>query len=104
MDALETASVASSSGDKGEGEKTPAFSTPATGKEPLLSTHYHVRRADDTWHVGEVIQRRNTVENGFTEYYIHYKDCKSSYMYLNCIIWITLAQNFDFNSNVLTLI
>ena len=82
MDALETASVASSSGGKGEGEKPPAFSTPVTGKEPLLSTHYHVRRADDTWHVGEVIQRRSNFENGFTEYYIHYKDCKSTYVYL----------------------
>ena len=80
MDALETASVAFSSGGKGEGEKPTAFSTPATGKEPLLSTHYHVRRADDTWHVGEVIQRRSNDDNGFTEYYIHYKDCESTYM------------------------
>ena len=70
MDATETASVASSSGGKGVGEKPSAFSTPVTGKEPLLSTHYHVRCADDTWHVGEVIQRRSNFENGFTEYFI----------------------------------
>ena len=82
MDGMETASVASSSGGKGEGERPPAFSTPVTGKEPLLSTHYHVRRADNTWHVEEVIQRRSNFENGFTEYYIHYKDCKSTYMYM----------------------
>ena len=76
MDAVETASVASSSGAKGDGERMPTVSTPNTGKEPLLATHYHVRRNDDTWHVGEVIQRRSNLENGLTEYYVHYKDCE----------------------------
>ena len=65
---------------KGEGEKPPSLPStpaPATDKEPSLATHYHVRRGDDTWHVGEVIQRRSNHENGLTEYYVHYKDCES---------------------------
>ena len=75
MEAVETASLASS-GDKGDGDKTPSVSTPTSGKEPSLATHYHVRRSDSTWHVGEVIQKRSNLENGLTEFYVHYKDCE----------------------------
>ena len=53
---------------------TPGGGATTTTKEPILSTHYHVRRTDGSWHVGEVIQKRNNLENGLTEYYVHYKD------------------------------
>ena len=84
MDALETTPISSSpgtgggGGGEGEGEKLLNVTTPTTGKEPLLGTHYHVRRGDNSWHVGEVIQRRTNFENGLTEYYVHYKDCEWS--------------------------
>ena len=65
-------------GEKGgcDGEKSSAVATPTTRKEPLLRTHCRVRRADNSSHVGEVIQRRLNFENGLTEYYVHYKDCE----------------------------
>ena len=47
--------------------------------EPSLNTCYYVQRADETWHVAEVIQRREVeVENEKKkEFYVHYKDCKT---------------------------
>lgn len=46
--------------------------------EPTLNTCYYVQRADETWHVAEVIQKREVeIENEKkSEFYVHYKDCK----------------------------
>ena len=77
MDTVEPApSTVSGERATGDGEKSSTVATPTTGKEPLLGTHYHVRRTDNSSHVGEVIQRRSNFENGLTEYYLHYKDCE----------------------------
>ena len=54
------------------------FSAPSLLLEPALNTCYFVQRADDSWHVAEVIQKREVeVDNEKKkEFYIHYKDCK----------------------------
>lgn len=46
--------------------------------DPTLNTYYYVQRADGTWHVAEVIQKREIdVDNEKKkEFYVHYKDCK----------------------------
>ena len=80
MDSSSAPTAVTGKGD--DGDNNPAATpTPAgtpsgatSTKEPVLSTHYHVRRIDGSWHVGEVIQKRNNLENGLTEYYVHYKD------------------------------
>ena len=47
--------------------------------EPVLNTCYYVQRADETWHVAEVIQRREVDQDNERkkEFYVHYKDCKA---------------------------
>lgn len=51
---------------------------PSLFLEPTLNTYYYVQRPDESWHVAEVIQKREVdVENEKKkEFYIHYKDCK----------------------------
>lgn len=51
---------------------------PSLLSEPTLNTCYYVQRADETWHVAEVIQKRDVeVDNEKKkEFYVHYKDCK----------------------------
>ncbi len=46
--------------------------------EPTLNMLYYVQRADDSWHVAEVIQKREVEvdDEKKKEFYIHYKDCK----------------------------
>ena len=47
--------------------------------EPTLNTCYYVQRADETWHVAEVIQKRSVdcESDKKMEFYVHYKDCKA---------------------------
>lgn len=47
--------------------------------EPTLNTYYYVQRADESWHVAEVIQKREVdIDNEKKkEFYVHYKDCKT---------------------------
>lgn len=47
--------------------------------EPTLNTCYYVQRADGTWHVAEVIQKREIDQEDIEkkkEFYVHYKDCE----------------------------
>jgi histone acetyltransferase MYST1 len=83
MDSTDASSAPTAATEKGDGGDNKPAATPTSAgtpsgatstKEPVLSTHYHVRRIDGSWHVGEVIQKRNNLENGLTEYYVHYKD------------------------------
>lgn len=48
--------------------------------EPTLNTCYYVQRADETWHVAEVIQKReiDVESEKKMEFYVHYKDCKQN--------------------------
>lgn len=48
--------------------------------EPTLNTYYYVQRADESWHVAEVIQKREVdIDNEKKkEFYVHYKDCKKT--------------------------
>jgi hypothetical protein len=52
--------------------------TPSLLLEPTLNACYYVQRADLTWHVAEVIQRREIdLDNEKKkEFYVHYKDCE----------------------------
>ena len=45
--------------------------------EPALGMFYHVQRVDESWHVAEVIQKRENVVTKEHEFYVHYKECKS---------------------------
>ena len=51
--------------------------------EPTLNTYYYVQRADESWHVAEVIQKREVdMDNEKKkEFYVHYKDCKLAMLY-----------------------
>ena len=44
---------------------------------PTLGAFYYVQRADDSWHVAEIIQKRENAESKRTEFYVHYKECKN---------------------------
>ena len=46
--------------------------------KPALNTYYFVKQSDDSWYVGEVIQKRDVdLDNEKKkEFFIHYKDCK----------------------------
>ena len=59
-------------------ESAAESSAPSLLLEPTLNTYYYVQRADETWHVAEVIQRREVgMDNEKKkEFYVHYKDCK----------------------------
>ena len=46
----------------------------ATG--PTLGVRYYVKRGDGSWHVAEIIQKRENPENQRTEFYVHYKECE----------------------------
>ena len=41
-----------------------------------LGALYHVQRLDGSWHMAEVIQKRDNPETKCKEYYVHYKDCE----------------------------
>ena len=43
-----------------------------------LGSLYQVQRMDGSWHMAEVIQKRENPETKCTEYYVHYKDCEYS--------------------------
>lgn len=45
--------------------------------DPTLGSLYHVEMSDRTWHVAEIIQKRESLEAKGMEYYVHYKECKS---------------------------
>lgn len=51
-------------------------STDAQPVEPTLGVFYYVQRVDESWHVAEVIQKRENLETKEQEYYVHYKECK----------------------------
>ena len=63
-----------------------------SAREPSLTTHYNVRRSDNTWHVGEVIQKRTNTENGLTELYIHYKDCKELHRFFPSSLFFSFVS------------
>lgn len=44
--------------------------------EPVLGSLYHVEMSDGTWHMAEIIQKRENMDNKRMEYYVHYKECK----------------------------
>lgn len=44
--------------------------------EPTLGVYYYVQRVDKSWHVAEVIQKRENPESKEHEFYVHYKECK----------------------------
>ena len=44
--------------------------------EPSLGVFYYVQRVDESWHVAEVIQKRENLETKEQEFYVHYKECK----------------------------
>ena len=50
----------------------------------ILGSLYHVEMMDGTWHTAEVIQKRENSENKATEYYVHYKECKST-VHITCV-------------------
>ena len=43
---------------------------------PVLGSFYNVEMQDKSWHIAEVIQKRENSETKLTEYYVHYKECK----------------------------
>lgn len=45
---------------------------------PTLGMYYYVQRVDESWHVAEVIQKRENAETKEHEFYVHYKECKCS--------------------------
>ena len=53
---------------------------------PTLGVHYYVLRADDSWNVAEIIQKRENPENQRTEFYVHYKECESLLFTCTCIL------------------
>ena len=57
-------------------------SLPCVSLEPALNTYYFVKRSDDSWYMGEVIQKREVQFNNEKkkEFFIHYKDCKKMLM------------------------
>jgi len=58
----------------------PSHSTaPSLFLEPTLNALYYVQRADEAWHVAEVIQKReiDVGNEKKKEFYVHYKDCKA---------------------------
>ena len=59
-----------------ESSRSPA---PSLLLEPTLNTYYYVQRADESWHVAEVIQKREIEvdDEKKKEFYIHYKNCKT---------------------------
>lgn len=44
-------------------------------QEPTLGMYYYVQRVDESWHVAEVIQKRENAETKEHEFYVHYKEC-----------------------------
>ena len=56
---------------------SPPSSVKSPAPEPILGVFYHVQRTDKTWHVAEVIQKRENPESKKLEYYVHYKECES---------------------------
>lgn len=44
--------------------------------EPTLGVYYYVQRVDESWHVAEVIQKRENAVTKEHEFYVHYKECK----------------------------
>ena len=46
-------------------------------QEPTLGVYYYVQRVDESWHVAEVIQKRENAETKEHEFYVHYKECES---------------------------
>ena len=47
--------------------------------EPSLGVFYYVQRVDESWHVAEVIQKRENLETKEQEFYVHYKECEYIY-------------------------
>lgn len=45
---------------------------------PVLGSFYNVEMQDKSWHLAEVIQKRENPETKVIEYYVHYKECKLS--------------------------
>lgn len=50
--------------------------------EPNLGVFYYVQRVDESWHVAEVIQKRENLETKEQEFYVHYKECKQNSNYV----------------------
>ena len=43
--------------------------------DPTQGSFYQVLMTDGSWHVAEVIQKRENAESKRQEYYVHYKEC-----------------------------
>ena len=65
--------VSGGGGDGREGEVEPEGDSQSM---PTLGGFYHVERGDGSWHVAEVIQRRENPDSGRAEFYVHYKECE----------------------------
>lgn len=44
--------------------------------DPTQGSFYQVLMTDGSWHVAEIIQKRENTESKRQEYYVHYKECK----------------------------
>jgi ribonuclease HI len=53
-----------------------SVATDSQAMEPSLGVFYYVQRVDESWHVAEVIQKRENFETKEQEFYVHYKECK----------------------------
>lgn len=59
--------------------------TDSQAMEPSLGVFYYVQRVDESWHVAEVIQKRENLETKEQEFYVHYKECKYLYPVLQLL-------------------
>ena len=60
---------------------------------------YYVQRVDESWHVAEVIQKRENLETKEQEFYVHYKECEYismvqhvNYMESLCVLFLCCMQ------------
>ena len=80
-------------------------SLPCVSLEPASDMFYFVRRSDDSWYVGEIIQKREVeLDNEKKkEFFIHFKDCKKllicSIDHVSLILHVSGNKTNSYNKN-----
>ena len=81
-------------GQRGRQEQA-ARNKASSSTEPSLGSCYNIQMCDESWHVAEIVQKRENSETTRIEYYVHYRECELANDTCTVLHLFCLSQSQD---------